>query len=281
MAVKPITNPNPEGKDQINRAKQVSNKDTTTSNTGNERQVVTPGADSTKNFEIVLQDLDKAIMSHVKNVMILKARENGEVIDIPILYGNEERWANVRRRGAMRDENGTLILPMIMFKRTSVDFNTDLPSWKHDLKNEFIQVMRSSKWSGDNKYTRFGVQQGQKPVEENIITGVPQYIDTVYSFVAVTSYITQMNSIIESFLQQSGTYWGDNTSYRFLCNVDGSINDATEMDIDTDRIIKTEFSIKLNGYLLPEVIASVVQNKKFNATKQITYAKVNFSEKIE
>ena len=101
MAVKPITNPNPEGKDQINRAKQVSNKDTTTSNTGNERQVVTPGADSTKNFEIVLQDLDKAIMSHVKNVMILKARENGEVIDIPILYGNEERWANVRRRGVL------------------------------------------------------------------------------------------------------------------------------------------------------------------------------------
>lgn len=281
MAVKPITNPNPEGRDQINRAKQVSNKDITTSNTGNERQVVTPGADSTKNFEIVLQDLDKAIMSHVKNVMILKARENGEVIDIPILYGNEERWANVRRRGAMRDKNGTLILPMIMFKRTSVDFNTNLPSWKHDLKNEFIQVMRSSKWSGDNKYTRFGVQQGQKPVEENIITGVPQYIDTVYSFVAVTSYITQMNSIIESFLQQSGTYWGDNTSYRFLCNVDGSINDATEMDVGTERIIKTEFSIKLNGYLLPEVIASVVQNKKFNATKQITYAKVNFSEKIE
>ena len=63
--------------------------------------------------------------------------------------------------------------------------------------------------------------------------------------------------------------------------ITSSLADASEISLGTDRIIKTTFSVVLNGYLLPEVIASVVQNKKFNATKQITYAKVNFSEKTE
>ena len=60
------------------------------------------------------------------------------------------------------------MLPLMMFKRTSVDFNDDFPSYKHDVTGQFVSVVRTSKWSKDNQYTQFAVQKGAKPVEENI-----------------------------------------------------------------------------------------------------------------
>ena len=41
-------------------------------------------------------------------------KEANEQIKVPIMYGNEERWVNARKRGAVRDVNGSLILPLIM-----------------------------------------------------------------------------------------------------------------------------------------------------------------------
>jgi hypothetical protein len=279
MAVKPITNSLPLQKDQVSRASQVSDKDNTVNNSTNREKKIFPGGkDFTKNYEIILQDLDSAIMNHIKNVMKLKVRENGELVSVPIMYGNEERWASIKKHGVIRDKKGALLLPLMVFKRTNVEFNDTLPSYKHDINGEFAQVVRSSKWSKDNKYTQFSVQQGAKPVQEQIITGVPQYVNTTYEFNVASSYITQMNTIVESFVQQHNTYWGDNTSYRFLCQVEGGMADASEVDVSGERIIKTNFTVLLKGYLLPEIIANVVQQMRFNTKKQLTAGRVTFAE---
>ena len=141
--------------------------------------------------------------------------------------------------------------------------------------------MRSSQWSKENQYSRFSVLTGNKPVRENITTGPPQYVNTTYEFQIFTNYMEQMNGIVEGFMQQSGTYWGDNTSYRFLCNVDGGIADATEMPTGGERIIKSNFSVSLKGYLLPEYIVNIINRKRANTNKRITPARINFSENIE
>ena len=280
MAVKPITNPNPISPDNVDRSKQVSRKGDTIRNT-NEQTSFVPGVDYTKDYQIVLQDLDKSVMSHVKNVMKPQIVSNGSLVNVPLLYGNQERWANIQTNGVIRDENGVLQLPLMMFRRSSVDFNESLPSWKHDVTGEFVSVVRSSKWSKDNQYTQFAVQQGVKPVEENIVTTVPQYVNTNYDFIVQTHYIEQMNGVIEAFVAQSNTYWGDNTSYRFMTTIDGGLADATEMEVAGERIIKSTFSVQLKGYLLPQTISNIVQNKKFTSKKQITPSRITFSEKIE
>ena len=159
MAVKPITNPNPVSPDIVDRSKQVSRKNDTIRNT-NEGKSFVPGVDYTKDFEIVLQDLDTSVMSHINNVMRPAVVSNGSLTKVPLLYGNQERWANIKLNGVIRDENGSLMLPLMVFKRTGVNFNDELPSWKHDVKGEFVSVVRSSKWSKDNQYTQFAVQQG-------------------------------------------------------------------------------------------------------------------------
>ena len=187
----------------------------------------------------------------------------------------------LRKNGFLKDINRVFLLPLLIFKRSGIDFNEELPSWKHDLTGEFISVMRSSQWSRENQYTRFSVLTGEQPVRENITTGPPQYVNATYEFQVFTNYIEQMNVVLEAFIQQSGTYWGDNTSYRFLCNVDGGLSDATEMNTGGERIIKSNFNVTLKGYLLPEYIVNIINRKRANTTKEVTPARITFSENIE
>ena len=53
---------------------------------------------------------------------------------------------------------------MIVIKRTDLTFDENLPqSFKHDVKGEFINVVKSSSgWSKNNRYSRFNVLTGQK-----------------------------------------------------------------------------------------------------------------------
>ena len=46
---------------------------------------------------------------------------------------------------------------------------------------------------------------------------MPNYTDVTYEFVLWTNFIEQMNPIIESFVDQSHTYWGDSEKMKFLC----------------------------------------------------------------
>tara|TARA_Y100000593_G_scaffold84058_1_gene159011 strand:- start:3723 stop:4565 length:843 start_codon:yes stop_codon:yes gene_type:complete len=280
MAVKPITNPFPRQGDQVNRAKQVSVKEFDNRISNREKSVI-PGKDFTKNNQIILKDLDTVIMTHIKNVMKVSVNENNEMIKVPLFYGNEERWKNVRKNGVLRDKNGSLILPSMVFKRTTLEFNEELPSYKHDLTKQFVQVTRSSTYSKDNRYDRFAIQTGKKPVTDSIVTGLPEYVNAVYEFITFTQFMEQMNGITEAFVEQHNTYWGDNTSYKFHCRIDGGISDASEISVDADRAIKNTFIVNLKGYLIPQVLSNLIETKKFNAQKTFTKSKITFNEIIE
>jgi hypothetical protein len=275
MAIKPITNKQVVSREGINRAKQVSTKGTTIR--GNRETTIIPGNNFSDNYSITLKDVDAAVLNHVKNVMKPRVRDANETFKIPVYYGNEERWKAVRKRGVLRDKNNSLILPLIMLKRTEVSRN-DLSgqSFPHDVKGKFIDVVRNSRWSKDNQYDRFSVQQGINPVYENIVTRMPNYTDITYEFVLWTNFIEQMNPLIESFVDQSHTYWGDGTNNKFLCNID-SVSDASEMNQDGERFIKSTFTVTTKAYLLPEYLNSVVTNKVSNMKKFTTTSRVTFN----
>jgi hypothetical protein len=45
---------------------------------------------------------------------------------VPIIYGSPERWKSVQRDGFYRDKKGKIMMPLIVFKRTSVDKNRSI-----------------------------------------------------------------------------------------------------------------------------------------------------------
>ena len=275
MAVNKITNKQVVNKEDINRAHQVSTKNTTIR--GNRETTIVPGSNFSENYEITLKDIDTAILNHVKNVMKPQVKEANETFKIPIYYGNEERWTAVRKRGVLRDKNNSLVLPLVMLKRTEVSRNDSSGhAYPHDVQNKFVNVVRKSSWSKDNQYDRFSVQQGVKPTYENIVTGMPTYNDITYEFILWTNFIEQMNPLVESFVDQSHTYWGNSTNMKFLCTID-SVTDASEMDSRGERFIKSTFNVITKAYLLPEYINSVVTNKMTNMRKVSSPSKLTFT----
>ena len=279
MAVKPITNKQIVSGQQ-NRGKQTSTRNTT-NRSGNSSRSYVPGLDITKGYSITLKDVDTAILSHVKKVMKPKIREANETIDVNVMYGNEERWKAVRKNNVLRDKQGTLILPLIMLKRTDIARNElSGQAFKHDVKREHIEVIRNSQWSKKNRYDRFSVLTGQKPQYENLVTGMPDFADITYEFVLWTNFIEQMNPLIEMFMEQSNQYWGNSEQYKFLSSIE-SITDASEMNQDGERFIKSTFSLKVGCYLLPEEINSVVTGKISNLQKKLTPSRVVFGTEID
>ena len=188
MAVNKITNKGVVNKELVNRANEVSTKGTTIR--GNRETTIVPGNNFSENYAITLKDVDTAVLNHVKNVMKPIVREANETLKIPVYYGNEERWKSVRKRGVLRDKNNSLILPLIMLRRTELSRN-DLSgqSFPHDIRRQYVDVVRNSRWSKENQYDRFSVQQGVQPVYENITTGMPNYSDVTYEFILWTNFI--------------------------------------------------------------------------------------------
>ena len=255
MAVKPITNKQIVNTAGLNRGKQVSQRNLVQ---GNRKQSVNPGKDFTKNYSVTLKDIDTSVLSHITNIMKPTVREANETIKVPVMWGNEERWKNVRDRGVLRDKNGVIILPLIVIKRTDTVFNDQMPlSFDHDVKGEHIKVVRSSGWSKTNRYDKFAVQMGKKPVIEALTTGMPDFVQCTYQMIILTNYMEHMNQVNELFLEHLETYWGDREEYKFLSSLDGSISDATEMTADGERLIRNEITVGIKGYVLPEFTDNV------------------------
>ena len=278
MAIKPVTNTNAPNESTINREEQLSIR----SEKGNPRVVIKKGTglDAGKGFAIGLKDIDTAIIGHMNNIMKPRVKESNEMIKVPVLYGNEERWKSVRGRGTLRDSNGAIILPVIVIKRTSLAFDENMPlSFDMDVQGKFISVIRSSNgWSKNNRYSRFNVLTGKKPIQEFVKTGMPDFVTCEYTIVMMTAYMEQMNDLNTLMIEHLETYWGDQTSYRFLTGLGGGISNEEQMESQGERMIRNEFSMTVKGYMIPEFTDNV-----FGKTAEVSrgYTKnVSFSEKI-
>jgi len=84
-----------------------------------------------------------------------------------------------------------------------------------------------------------------------------------------------MNPLIETFMEYDKTYWGDKDTYRFISTLD-SVSDASEMNQDGERFIKSTFSVTTKAYLLPEETNSIVTGKMSQVQKRLTPSKVVF-----
>lgn len=284
MAIKPITNKQLVSSEAINRANQTSTKNLenrpNVSRSENAEQSFTPGADFTKNYSVTLEDVDTSIINFVKNIIRPSFKENNETFKVPVMYGNEERWVAARKRGILKDRNGTLLLPLIMLKRTEVSKNSDfINGMEHDLNRNSDQFVVSQQWSKTNQYDRFAVLQGQMPITEFSVTTPPNFVNINYEFVLWTNFISQMNSLVEAFTEFNNQYWGEGQERKFFSLIE-NISDASEMNRNGERFIKSTFSVNSRASLLPEDYNSVVTNKISNLQKTRSVGKVNFSETI-
>ena len=82
--------------------------------------------DKVKDISIGLEDIDYAIKYYFDTIIKPSVVQDGQRIDVPVRYASPERWKSVQQDGYYRDTNGKLVLPVIMYKRDSVEKNRSL-----------------------------------------------------------------------------------------------------------------------------------------------------------
>ena len=206
--------------------------------------------DTVQDVSVSLMDMDSTIMYYFENVIKPTVIENGETVKVPIMYSSPERWFAVQKSGFMRDSKRQVILPAIAFRRTGMEKDDTMAVDKMDPEDPKLHYTFEKKYTQQNRYDNFSVQQGIIPQKEFYNVAIPDYMVLSYDFMIWTSYIEQMNKLIERINWSAGSYWGEPNKMRFRTNID-SYTDATEV-ADKERVVRTEFSVTLRGYLIPE-----------------------------
>jgi hypothetical protein len=63
-----------------------------------------------------------------------------------------------------------------------------------------------------------------------------------------------MNKIVEAINYASDSYWGDKERFKFNAKIDTFSNTSVEVSTRNNRMVKTDFGLKLQGYIIPDAI---------------------------
>ena len=226
-----------------------------------------PGAkDDVKNLSVGLMDMDSAIMYYFNEVIKPNVEINDEKVKVPCIYASPERWTQITKQGFLRDKKRQIIVPLIVYKRTGMSRNTDMPIDKLDSNEPKLFYSFQKKYSQQNRFDKFSVLQNIEPNREYYNVAMPDYMNLTYEFTIWTSYIEQMNRIVEKVNYSDGAYWGEPGKMKFRTQIE-SFSDASQ--VEGERLIKTTFSVNLYGYILPERFNNVSTTQKFLTPKKL------------
>ena len=199
-------------------------------------------------LEISLLDVDSIIANYMEKHLVPELEQNGNKIKVPLLYGNAERWKSAQKDGYVKDKLGKLQLPLIMFKRNSIEPNESMKF----LKDYRITYPTVKKYSQKHAYDRFSLLNPDfKRRFEAYDVRMPNYVTLTYEVIFWTGYTEHNNKIIEQFQYANEQYWGESGNSKFRVIV-GNFDNQQDIGAGSERIIKTTCTLSVNAYLLPK-----------------------------
>lgn len=202
--------------------------------------------DDVNDVKISLYDVDYNIKWFIENKIVPTITENNSVITVPVIFGSGDKWASVQRHGYLRDNKGKLLTPLIMIKRNGITRRTDVEDLKV-LESPEARITFEKKYSKVNRYDRFSLLTGAKPVREFYSVDVPKYFDVDYEMAVWTNNTSQLNEIIEQLVYFNGKAFGD--TYKFITYIDNSTFETVNATGE-DRVVRASIGMRTKAYLL-------------------------------
>ena len=220
-------------------------------------------------FHLGLENIDESIFYYFENIIKPSVLSNGDMIDVPVIYGSGERWKLAQKDGFYRDKGGKVQTPLVMLKRESIEKRRDLGN-KLDANSPQLYITHQEKYTKSNPFDRFALLNNRIPKKEFTATVVPDYVNLTYNGIIWTDYISQLNKIIEAINYASDSYWGDPEKFKFMAMID-SFNNINELTNEDSRIVRANFSLKLQGYIVPDNVQKKLkeQNTRYFSKAQI------------
>jgi hypothetical protein len=212
--------------------------------------------------------IDETIINYLTEIINPTVEDNNTVVKVPVLYATPERWKSVQKDGFVRDKkNGKLQTPLITIRRTGVVRNN-----MTNPSNKYLYMSHQAQWNPRVSYDRFAVQNNIRPSLElrNVI--VPDYVDINYDVLLWTTYVEQMNKLVEQINAENEEFWGLRNQYKFRVRIE-EYQFEDQLRETQERLIRNRFQMKVSAYLVPEKHIRNFAAQSANA-KQFTVKKI-------
>ena len=236
----------------------------------NRSEKLSSSGDKYKPLQINLIDVDEAVMYYFENVISPFVYQNGERIKVPLVYHSPERFKTMQKDGFLRDRSGKIMLPIASFKRDTIDRKRNITR-KLDANDPHLYTFWQKAYNAKNSYSNFNVLNNRVPTKQFVANVVPDYVTLTYSFIVQTYYVEQLNKILEAINYASYSYWGDPERFKFRAAID-SFATTTELNQGQNRVVRSSFTLKVHGYLVPDVVQKDLNAiKKYNDKSKIIF----------
>jgi hypothetical protein len=226
-------------------------------------------------IKITLLTIDSAIIKYMSERIKPIVTQQGVQVQVPVIYGNPERWKSAQRDGVLRDSIGKIQLPIIMLRRSSMK-KTSINS----AVNKYYDREFYTGWNRRTPYSQFNLINGITPSREYFnTTAAPDYYEITYKVMIWTEYMEQMNGIVENISFESDEFWGEPNQYKFRTIIK-SFETLSELPNTSDRLVRTQFDMTVNAYLLPESQLDdghnrgLITKKRYGVKKVVTFTEI-------
>ena len=220
-------------------------------------------------------DVDFAVKSYIENVIQPQITQQEQLISVPVIFANGEKWDNVRRLGFLRDEKGMLQSPLMMIKRNSVSERDNVKGL--DVNRNPAGNVRAYKqrYNERNRYEDelFPIPQNNPTLSDKIyIVDIPRYVNIEYDLMLWCDFTTQLNDLIDQIMPYSRFAWG-NESNVFPVQM-GSFSFEIINTIGEDRLVRATVPLTVQAALLSSQEALVNTLRKQFSVKKVTFENV-------
>tara|TARA_B100000963_G_C22636445_1_gene677870 strand:+ start:4994 stop:6217 length:1224 start_codon:yes stop_codon:yes gene_type:complete len=220
-------------------------------------------------------DIDYAIKWYIENEIQPQITSNKNLIDVPVIFSNGEKWDNVRRLGYIRDEKGMLQSPLIMLKRNSMQERDNTRTLDVNRPQPGNQLIYRAKYNSRNRYEDelFPIPTND-PVESKkiYVVDVPKYVNIEYDMMLWCDFTTQMNDLVDQIMPYGRFAWG-NESNKFATSM-GSVSFETVNTVGEDRLVRATIPLTVMGTLLSEQETRKSTLKKMYSVKKVVFQTV-------
>lgn len=214
--------------------------------------------------KLFIEDLDGGALRFIKDLNITLPDENDNNIPVPVIFLNQERWAEFRNNWKhLRDEGGKEItMPFMTMRRIS------FKRQESPVKRSTIPVRKLF------KYMDFEVIDGNQKAVHRYMIPQSTLIDINYELRFFTHYMIDANKSYETIVAKTFS------DYQRFITVNGhrvflELNDSSEEntgdDITADRRFQIIYNMVLHG--------KIVDPSEFKKVPTITKVQLNIKEK--
>jgi hypothetical protein len=231
--------------------------------------------DVIRSAQRTIYDIDYAIKWYIENEIEPQITANKNLLPVPTIFANGEKWDNVRRLGYIRDEKGMLQSPLLMIKRNSMEERSNRRGLDVNRSLADNRLIFQSKYNSRNRYEDelFPIPTTPRQSSQKVyVIDVPKYVTINYDLMLWCDFTTQMNSLVDQILPYGRFAWG-NYQNRYETTI-GNVSFETVNTVGEDRLVRATIPLTVQGTLLSDHETKISTLKKMYSVKKLVFQTV-------